>query len=224
MAYFTHNYLQFFKELAPNNNRDWFQANKKRYETHVKHPFEHFVTQLIDRLGKDDESLKGLLTKECIFRINRDIRFSKEKEPYKLQMSAIIANGGRKHMDNPGLYLELTPEHLGIYSGAYMPEKEQLNQIRTYISKNLSKFEKLHNDAVYRKYFSEGIQGEKNKILPAALKEAAATEPLLFNKQFYWYAHLPAETILKENLNEIIADHYTACRPLVDFFKKALNK
>jgi uncharacterized protein (TIGR02453 family) len=222
MAYFTEEYLQFFKELAPNNHREWFHENKKRYETHVKSPFEKFVGHMIMRLSDFDDELKTLHPKDCIFRINKDVRFSKDKSPYKLQMSAIIAKGGRKGMVNPGVYIELTPEKLGIYSGVYMPEKDQLLHIRNHIAANQKKFQKLITDPHYLKYFPEGIQGEKNKILPAELKEAAAQETYIFNKQFYWHVKLDPETILVNNLDEIVIEHYLASKNLANFFKDAL--
>ena len=223
MAFFTEEYLQFFKELAPNNHKDWFHENKKRYEKHVKIPFEKFVGHMITRLSDFDDDLKTLQPKSCIFRINRDIRFSKDKAPYKLQMSAIIAKGGRKEMVNPGIYMELTPEKLGIYSGVYMPEKDQLLQIRNHIAANQKQFQKLISQAQYLKYFPNGIQGEKNKVLPAELKEAAAQEPLIFNKQFYWHTKLAPETILADNLDEIVIEHYLASKNLSLFFKEALS-
>lgn len=222
MTFFTAEYLQFFKELAPNNHKDWFHANKKRYETTVKAPFEKFVGHMINRMSDLNSDLKTLQPKECIFRINKDVRFSKDKAPYKLQMSAIIAKGGRKHMTNLGIYMEFSPEHARVYSGVYMPEKDQLLQIRHYIAANQKQFKKVVNDPVYGQFFPKGILGEKNKILPAELKAAAATEPMIYNKQFYWYAQLEPETILNNNLDEIVIEHYLASKNMIDFFKEAL--
>jgi uncharacterized protein (TIGR02453 family) len=222
MAFFTEAYLQFFKELAPNNHRDWFQENKKRYETHVKIPFEKFILHMINRMQDLDDELKTLQPKDCIFRINKDVRFSKDKSPYKLQMSAIIAKGGRKEMTNPGVYLELTPEKLGIYSGVYMPEKDQLLKIRNHIVTHKKQFQQLISDPHYVKYFPNGIQGEKNKILPAELKAAAIDIPLLYNKQFYWHVKLAPETILTDNLDELVMEHYLASKKLASFLKEAL--
>ncbi|MCB0818301.1 MAG: DUF2461 family protein, partial [Flavobacteriales bacterium] len=83
MAWFTADYQRFFKDLAAHNDRDWFHANKKRYETSVKKPFEAFVQELIDRMGKLDKQYR-ITPKEAIFRIHRDVRFSNDKTPYKL--------------------------------------------------------------------------------------------------------------------------------------------
>ncbi len=91
MAFFTEDFLNFFIELAPNNHKDWFDLNRKRCEESIKKPFYAFTQHLIDRITKSDAAFKDLLAKDCVFRINRDIRFSKDKSPYKLQYSAVIA-------------------------------------------------------------------------------------------------------------------------------------
>ena len=100
-TYFSPDFLQFFKELAANNHKEWFDENRKRYETVVKKPFEVFVQHAIDEMAKLDPRLSELDPKKCIFRINRDIRFSKDKAPYKLNRSAAISVGGRNDMIEP---------------------------------------------------------------------------------------------------------------------------
>ena len=104
MKYFTQDYLDFFKELAANNHKEWFDENRKRYEKSVKDPFKKFVEALIAETHKFDPSV-NIEAKDAIFRINRDIRFSKDKTPYKLDRSAIISSGGRKDHSIPGFYI-----------------------------------------------------------------------------------------------------------------------
>jgi uncharacterized protein (TIGR02453 family) len=216
LVYFSKDYLDFFKELAANNNKDWFHANKKRYEASVKDPFKVFVQDMIDRMAKEDERFAGE-AKNSIFRINRDIRFSKDKSPYKLQMGAVISPGGKKEgMGIPGMYLELSPAHFRIYSGLYKPEKDVLHQVREYIIKHSAKLNKLVADKEFVKKFGE-LRGDKNKILPKEFKEAATKQPFLFNKQFYFFAEMPPETILKDDLAEIIMEHFHASEPMRKF-------
>ena len=114
MTYFSIDFLDFFKELAGNNHKDWFDLNRKRYEANIKKTFEVFITDLITQINKHDEKIE-ITYKEAIFRINRDVRFSKNKEPYKLNRSAIISPKGKKDKAFPGLYLEMGPEHYRIY-------------------------------------------------------------------------------------------------------------
>jgi uncharacterized protein (TIGR02453 family) len=214
-AAFSSNFNRFFKDLAANNNKEWFDANRDRYEEFVKEPFAAFVADMIKRVQKVDPKVR-IEPKEAIFRINRDIRFSKDKTPYKLNSSAIISPAGRKDHGIPGIYFELGPERVAIYGGAYQPEKEQLIEIRERIAAQPKKFKTLYEDKTFKKLF-KGIQGEVNKVIPAEFKEAAKKEPLIANKQFYRGAHLPAKTVMDPKLAELMLTHYMAMRPLNDF-------
>ena len=201
-AYFTKNFLKFLKDLEKNNNRDWFKANKKRFDEDVKVPFENFIGVMIDKMQEKDPGII-ITPKDAIFRIYRDVRFSKDKSPYKTQMSAILSKGGRKDMSTPGVYLEMSPGKFSIYSGAYMPDKNQLQGIREAIASDLKGFKKLINGASFKKKFGE-IKGDKNKRLPKEFMEVAEQQPLIFNKQFYYHADLKADTILDTKLPKTI--------------------
>ena len=222
MAYFTEEYLEFFKELAANNHRDWFHENKKRYEQHVKAPFAHFVAEMIDRLKKRDPAIT-LTPKEAIFRINRDIRFSKDKTPYKLHMSAVVSPGGRKDKSIPGgMYFQMSPEDTRVYGGAYMPDREQLQKIRSAIVHQPDRFKKLLKDKKFVEKFGQ-IHGDENKRLPKEFVDPAKEQPLLFKKSFYFYATFEPEIILREDLPDLFMDYYEAGRPLADFLAKAVK-
>jgi uncharacterized protein (TIGR02453 family) len=220
MKYFTEDYLTFFKELAANNHKDWFDENRKRYETNVKKAFEVFVTDLITAVSKEDPSIV-ISYKEAIFRINKDIRFSKDKTPYKLNRSAIISPKGRKDKAFPGLYIEMGPEYYRIYGGVYAPDKEQLYMIREQLKKNPKKIKELIKDSSFIEHFWE-IRGEENKILKPEFKAAAADLPLLYKKQFYWFKELAPSTILQDDLLAITMEAYRANKPLMDYFGKAM--
>lgn len=220
MKFFTEDYLTFFKELAANNNRDWFHANKKRYEVSVKEPFTEFVQEIIDRTSKIDKRFE-VDAKQAVFRIYRDVRFSKDKTPYKLNCSAIIAPGGRKEgMGIPGMYLEVGPEHFRFYSGLYQLEKNVLYQVREYIVKRSDELSKLVSDKDFVQRFGE-LRGDQNKVLPKEFKLAAETQPLVFNKQFYFFAEFAPETILKENFADLVMEYFEASRPMREFLTKA---
>ena len=206
--YFTEAYLHFFMDLAANNHKDWFDQNRSRYQTEVKAAMEVFVGDLISALKKDAD-LGDLKASDCIFRINKDIRFSKDKTPYKLQMSALIVKGGRKQMHDPGLYIELGPEFFNIYTGFYMPEKDQLLKIREKIAANPKAFDKIINAKAFKESFGE-VRGEKSKILPKELKEAAKEQSLIYNKQYYLVHQVDAEKILDTDLLSYILKHYEA--------------
>ena len=95
---FEKDFIDFFKELAQNNNKEWFDSNRKRYESSIKKPFKEFISKLISEIQLHDSEVL-IEPKDAIFRINRDIRFSKDKTPYKLQTSAIVSAGGRKNRE-----------------------------------------------------------------------------------------------------------------------------
>ncbi|MBL4586762.1 MAG: DUF2461 domain-containing protein [Flavobacteriales bacterium] len=220
MAYFTEDYLNFFKDLAANNNRDWFQANKKRFEASVKDPFLAFVAEIIDRTTKIDKRFEAD-PKKAVYRIYRDVRFSKDKTPYKMNMSAVIAPGGRKEgIGIPGMYLEMGAEHFRFYCGLYAPEKEVLYQVRQYIIKHSAQLNKLVSDKVFVDKFGE-LRGDKNKMLPKEFKEAAQKQPFVFNKQFYFFASLPPETILREDFGELVMEYFEDSEPMRNFLTKA---
>ena len=117
MSFFTSDYLEFFKELAANNHKEWFDANRKRYETSVKEPFKAFTQHLIDELAKKEPVFKDLKASDCIFRINRDIRFSKDKTPYKTMCSAVISPNGKKSSSIHGIYFDKYTNFLWCLSG-----------------------------------------------------------------------------------------------------------
>lgn len=221
MSYFSQDFISFFQDLSANNNREWFHANKKRYENSVKKPFKAFVEVMIDRVGEDDPDVI-LTPSDAIFRINRDIRFSPDKTPYKTTMSAIVSAGGKKDKSRPGLYFQFGAEDACIYSGAHMLDKNVLQNIREGIAANPQEFDRLINDPRFKQKWGE-IHGEKHKRLPKDLKEAAEKQPLLYNKSFYYFTKFEPEIILKDDLVEIIMDYYFAAKPLSTFFTRFMR-
>lgn len=223
MAFFQKEFLDFFIELAPNNNKDWFDLNRKRYEQFVKDPFKKFVDHLIQKVAETDPAFKDVESKDCIFRINRDIRFSADKTPYKMMVSAVVAPQGKKSKAVNGVYFELGPEHLSVYGGVYEIDKEDLLTVREGIAKDVKKFQKAYNNPTFKKVFGE-ILGEKNKIIPKELQESAKIEPLIYNKQWYFCTQFDPETILADNLDEIILDCYEAGKPVEQFFNELIKR
>ena len=220
MAYFDKDYIQFFKELAANNNREWFQDNKKRYERSVKKPFEVLVTDVIEATRKIDKNINPPL-KDTLFRINRDVRFSPNKAPYNLHKSAIISPKGRKDNEYPGFYLQINAETLWLGGGAYMLNKEQLQDMRYSLIDEPGKLQKLLEAKDFKSAYGE-LKGELYKVLPKEFKEQAEQEPLLFHKQFYYMTELSSDLILKEDLLNRIIDHFKAGKAVNDYLIKAM--
>ena len=159
--------------------------------------------------------------KEAIFRINRDIRFSKDKTPYKLNNSAIISKMGRKDKNYPGIYIEFSPDKLRFYGGVYIPDTKQIQKIREAIINKGDEFNRILNDKDFQSKFGE-IRGEKNKRIPKEFRELAKTQPMLFNKQWYYFAELPPKIILQDDLMHTVLEFASSAEKMRLFFKNTL--
>ena len=219
MAFFNSDYLLFFQELAQNNHKEWFDLNRPRYEKNVKVPFRDFTQVAIDTIAKSNPLFKDLLAKDCVFRINHDIRFSKEKIPYKTMCSAVISPNGKKSKAINGIYFEFTPEHVRFYGGIYSIEKEDLYAVRAGIVANLKEFTALLEDAEFKKVYGQ-IRGEKNKIIPSEFREAANDQALIYNKQWYFFVEYPAEEILNDDVLNKLIHAYNVAIPIKQFFNQ----
>lgn len=221
--WFSPELIDFFIELAPNNNKDWFDKNRSRYEEFVKEPFKAFVAEMIKRIQKVDPSIQ-VEPKDVIFRINRDIRFSKDKYPYKLHVSAAISSEGKKHRNSSGFYFELSPEALRIYQGAYFVESAALKDLREYMAENLTTWQKLKKAKAFAEsYGGDILFDERASRLPKELAVAAEKEEDILNKNFYWGAEFDPEVILDPQLPDILMDYFKAGKPLCDFLDRGLG-
>ncbi len=216
--YFTKEYLSFFKALEKNNNKEWFHDNKKSYEEHVRKPMLALVGDLIVEMQKTDEAFNPD-PKKCLSRINRDIRFSKDKTPYNTHLWAHITKGSK--MDPlPGIAFRFTTEDAGVMSGFYNPPKERLLAIRNIIKNDHKTFKKLRSSKKFIDSF-QTIKGEANKRIPPEFKELFETEPLIANKQFYYINLQKADFVTSKNLKKDILNLWKAAKPLNDFLSGA---
>lgn len=221
MTYFTKDLIKFLKDLEKNNNRDWFNENKERYIKSAKEPFEVFIGDLIEAMSPHFESL-AITPKEAIFRIYRDVRFSKDKKPYKVQVSGLVNPGGRKSMTMPGVYVEISPNHMRAYSGLYQLDSKQLKNLRSHITHNLDEFNALIADKKFKKVYGE-IRGEQNKVIPKEFREDAESQPLIYNKQFYYFTEWPPEIVLDDKLVKKVVDAFVIAQPLSEFLYEGIH-
>lgn len=221
MAWFTEDVVDFFRELELDNSRTWFEANKKRYERSVKKPMEAFAAELIERMKRFDPDL-SMQPKDALFRIHRDIRFSKDKSPYKTNSGLSISRGGKHGFSTPGVYFHVDARSMGVASGMYMLEPAQIKAVREHIVAHPDELAALQADPRFVEAFGE-IRGERNKILPPEFRAAATDQPVLFNKQFYYWSESPAEDIVRDDLADFVMSRYEAARPMNAFFERALG-
>ncbi len=217
----SHNIFDFLKELKQNNNRDWFTANKKKYDA-AKKEVETFLTKLIPAIDSFDPGIIHNTPKDCMFRINRDVRFSNDKSPYKTNFGAFVVKGGKKSM-NAGYYLHLDPEECFAGGGIYMPPADKLKLIRNEIYFNAEEYKKILNDKNFKKHFNELTDAEKLKTAPKDFPKDFKDIELLKFKNFTPLQMLTPAQICEEDFFEKLIDIFKAMYPLNTFLNRALS-
>jgi uncharacterized protein (TIGR02453 family) len=174
--------FQFLKKLAQNNSKEWFDANRKQYDT-SKAEMESLVKNILGKTSRFDPALSELEAKKCMFRINRDVRFSKNKAPYKSNMGASMNPGGKKS-DIPGYYLHIEPGKSFLAGGCWMPVPQVLAAIRQEIDYNGAAFKKILNSKEFKTYFSGLSEEDKLKTAPKGYEKDHPDVELLKLKSF----------------------------------------
>lgn len=221
MKYFNPEFTKFFKELSKKNSTEWFKTNRKTYEKEVKEPFVKLVEEIITRVKKYEPEIK-IKPADAIMRINKDIRFSKDKTPYNTYVAANVSIYGKKDKSYPGFYFQLSHDKIQVFGGAYVLDVPQLQKVRKAIAKDSKGFKTAYSDKDFKQKFGK-IQGEQHKRIPEEFKDAAEKEPLIANKQFYYMAEIKADIITKDNLADTLMDYYKASKKLNEFLQKALS-
>jgi uncharacterized protein (TIGR02453 family) len=172
----------FLKELGANNNRDWFQENKKRYEVLHKQ-FAGQVQQLIDRIATFDPEIAGLDAKSCIYRIYRDLRFSPDKTPYKTHFGAYMTGYGGRTSPYGGYYLHLEPDTPLLSGGVWCPPPPLLKKLRQDIYDNMDEFLEIIENKVFKETYPE-LEGEMLKRMPEGFPADSPYDYILKHKSF----------------------------------------
>jgi uncharacterized protein (TIGR02453 family) len=214
--------IKFLKDLKKNNNKPWFEKNKLVY-LDAKEDMEAFVQQVIDGLGKIDPDIAPLQPKDCVYRIYRDVRFSKDKTPYKTNMGASLNRGGKK-MPTAGYYFHCEPGRNLVGGGLWMPQAPELNKVRQEIDYNFAEWQKILKAASFKKVFPEGL--EKEDMLsrpPKGYEEENPAIEFLKLKSFIVTRTLTdAEMQSKSALKEILKT-FGAMKEFIYFLNRALE-
>jgi uncharacterized protein (TIGR02453 family) len=212
--------LQFLRDLVQNNNREWFQENRKKYET-ARADMEQLVGKVIADVSQFQD-LGNLLVKDCIFRINRDIRFSKNKDPYKSNLSAGIGPGGRSS-GKIDYYLHIQPDGQSFLGGGmWDPSSEQLGRYRQEIDYNAQELKSIILDKTFRAYFPE-IEGEVLKTAPKGYGKDHPEIDLLRRKQlFFVHRFSDKEVVMKDFKDKIVAG-IKLLKPYCDYMNYTLD-
>jgi uncharacterized protein (TIGR02453 family) len=208
--------LSFLSELNKNNNREWFKKNESSYKD-AKYNFESFVQEVINEIIDFDPIMKGIEVKSCVFRINRDIRFSNDKSPYKTNFGAFIVRGGKKNGDKfAGYYVHIEPGKSFIAGGAYVPPSPWLAVIREKIDQEPASFLKILNHKDFVKYFGQ-ISGEKLKTPPRGYASDNPNVDLLKLKSYLAVNEVPDKMALSPDYLTHVINVLKAMKPLNDF-------
>jgi uncharacterized protein (TIGR02453 family) len=215
--------LQFLEDLKANNNRDWFLDNKKRYEA-FKKDLHQLIGDLLDAMKPMDPSLEMLEVKNCTFRINRDIRFSKDKSPYKSHVGIWISSGA-KGMNRSGYYIQIEKGASFIAGGLYCPEAEDLKKMRKEIAYFHDDLEAILNEKEFKKEFKDFDRNEKNTLKnpPRGYEKDHPAIELLKLKSFESTQRIDISEVTKKDFVATVSKKLIALKPLNDFINRALT-
>ncbi len=212
--------LAFLKALKKNNNREWFEKNRGKYEL-AKEDFETFVAAMLKELTKINPALGNLEVKDCVFRIYRDVRFSKNKVPYKTNMGAYFAEGGKKS-DKAGFYIQAEPGSGFVAGGCWMPQAPQLKAIRQEIDYNFEEFENILSAKPFKKLFSE-LSDSRLKTTPKGYEAINPAIHHLRQTSFIVEISFDDKDFHNKNLVKNCATIYNTMMPFLKFLNTAMS-
>ena len=215
--------IKFLKDLKKNNNKPWFEKNRKIYEA-AKADFAGFTQKLIDQHAKNDPSIKNLLAKDCMFRINRDVRFSKDKSPYKTNMGAYINGGGKKSIFG-GYYFHCEPGQPFTGGGLWMPMPPELHKVRQEIDYNFDAFKKIIGSKKFKSIYKDLSRDEEYVLtrVPKGYETDNPAAEYLKLKSFVALVPLKDSDLTSKDLVKKTVTAFEALQPLLRFINAAIS-
>jgi len=212
--------LSFLSSLQKNNTREWMESNKSQYLSSKKQ-FEDIISSLIDNIAAFDPHITGADPKKCIFRLHRDIRFSKDKRPYKDNMGGFVNKDGRKGMDG-GYYIHIQPGQSMLAGGIYMPPPDILKKIRQEIDYNPEGLINFMNSKDYKDYFGS-FEGERLKKAPKGYDPDHPNIELLKLKYYIIVHRINDAELIKPEFQEYASQVFKTMLPLNNYLRTALH-
>ncbi|WP_242131491.1 TIGR02453 family protein [Aestuariivivens marinum] len=195
--YFTRAYISFFEALERNNNREWFVLNESKYEHDVNEPFNRLVEDVLETVKSEDSSI-NIQVSDAVFRIQKDMRFNKDGNPYKLFKSALISAKGRKHREVPGFYIEIGAKYIKIAMGCFKLSPTQMKKIEYH----MNQINVFTENARFKSTFGELIRGGNSAVFQTII---------------------PVHIIDNVGLNQLLLTYWQMSKPVIDTFKTILN-
>ncbi len=211
---------KFLSELEKNNSKEWMDANRDWYQE-CRQEFIAFVEELLDGLKVIDPNVSELRPKDTIFRINRDIRFSNDKRPYKTNFGAAISEGGKKS-GNPAYYVHFQPGSHFIGGGIYMPEAETLKKIRQEVDYNPEELKRIVSDPSFVDTYG-AIRGEKLKLAPKGYPKDHPNIEFLKLKSFTVMHHVANSKAMKDSYVKEVLESFQLMKPFNDYLAVAVS-
>lgn len=210
----------FLKDLRNNNNKEWFDAHKKEYEALRKQWLE-FIGDMIRLVGRFDPDILLLEPKNCVFRINRDVRFSNNKDPYKTNFSMVLQKKGKKSQSG-GYYLHIEPGNCFVAGGAWQPMADKLAAIRQEIDYNEKEFRKIVTAKAFVAHFGK-LGGEVLQRPPKGYGMENPAIDFLKHKSFITECKLSDKEVLAAGFDKAVAERFKAMKPMNDFLNRAID-
>ncbi len=214
--------IEFLNELKSNNSKPWFDLNRKRYDK-VKSDYISLAGGILEQMKEVDPSLEMVTAKECIFRINRDVRFSANKSPYKTNLGIALHPGGKK-FNLAAYYLHIEPGHSFIGGGLWMPETPLLTKVRKEIHYFYNDLTVILNYPDFKNTFGalDVEVGQKLSRPPKGYEAADPAIEYLKLKSFTASAPLSDEMLTSDKLIPYIIQKFTVIKPFIGFINRGL--
>jgi uncharacterized protein (TIGR02453 family) len=210
--------LRFLGDLKENNNREWFQENIARYDK-ARGTFEAFINELIPQIRTIDPIIDLVTAKDCVFRIYRDVRFSHDKSPYKPNMGAFIARGG-KNSPMAGYYVHIEPGSCFLAGGIYMPQPEVLKKIREEIFYQTSEFKQILSSRTFSRFYAGFMEEDKLKKPPKGFSVEFPDIDLLKYKSYAVMHRIDDHVVASDEYLSYSLEAFRALQPLNAFFNR----
>jgi uncharacterized protein (TIGR02453 family) len=215
------NYLSFLSELSQNNHKEWMDSNRNWYQE-VRGNFLRDVEELLYAISLWEPQLSGFKGKDCVFRQNRDVRFSANKDPYKTNLAAYFSVGGKKSND-PGYYLHIQPGGSFIAGGIWMPPKDVLKKIRQEIDYSGNELLAILNEPVFKNSFGF-LEGEQLKTSPKGYDTEHPHIKLLRYKSFIVSTQISDAEVASGQFKDKAIQHFQVMKPFHDFLARAIEE
>ncbi|MCS7004896.1 MAG: DUF2461 domain-containing protein [Cytophagales bacterium] len=213
--------LQFLAHLQKNNSKEWFEANRSFYQE-ARLEFIRFAQQILENIARYDKTLEFLEISQCIFRIHRDVRFSKDKSPYKNNFGAYFAKGGKKSK-YAGFYVHIAPRESFVAAGLWQPQPQELALVRQEIDYNGERLKEITEKIDFQEFYHSITTQDSLKSVPKGYSKHHPYAEWLKLKSFVVEHPLNDDLLASPNALTFILKGYRIAQPFIQFLNEALE-